>query len=152
MTPIHVSNISQPVPALAGLGGIQELHAADGRTVTGFRIGGKKPGPRAVVFASGTPARRVFQQLLLLPSLSHLHGELLLVYAQAPGARPTPAELLALSDLPIDEVLSLPLAKVENFRAEQQAVAEKSGYWNVLRLCARLGMIAGRGVPRARRN
>ena len=50
----------------------------------------------------------------------------------------------ALGDINVDEAILLTAADASALTAE---TAARQGYWTTLRLCARLGIIEGRGVP-----
>ena len=99
---------------------------------------GGRPGPRAAAFPSAALVHPLHLRLAGLSSLARMRGTPVLAdldaAARGPGALPAAAH-------GADGSVSL--------APSASPAAERLAYWTVLRLCARLGMIAGRGVPPA---
>jgi len=115
----------------------------------GFLIGGHSAGPNIVVAGSTRLTGQVYQRLLLLPTLSRLKGQLFLLdldRLDGPDGIETVRDLLP-EDAEIDGQLFLPFVGVDDMWGDVQHGAVKEAYWSVLRLCAALGMISGRGIP-----
>lgn len=109
----------------------------------GYRIGGSRPGPNAVLAACETLTEALFERFMALPTLPWMWGRLYLVSLD--GVDNTCSCTLASCDLdvPIDGLVMLPYATKGN---NGHADYVDSGYWTGLRLCRQLGMIEGRGV------
>lgn len=108
----------------------------------GYRFGGAFPGPKLLIAGDGPLIEQAFARLSNLPTFPWMRGQLWLIQLG-------PLEDGCLSrlsqsfwDTPFDEMILLPFAAEQ--KASKQAVDE--AYWSVLRLCADLGMISGRGV------
>lgn len=108
----------------------------------GFRIGGVRPGPTAVVAGYSPVAQEIYERLLDLPTLPWLRGSLVLITLDALDVALIDDEMIDLIG-PVDRTLHLPFPTRTNREA-----AVREGYWAVLKLCAQLGMISGRGVGR----
>lgn len=100
-------------------------------------IGGHFAGPVVAVCAFGAVAELLFSRLQSLPTLPWLRGRLHLIRVD---------ELGCVSQVPNsidpDEIIMIEAPDSQ----KDQAAAAESGYWDVLRLCASLGMIEGRGI------
>ncbi|MBV2361304.1 hypothetical protein KUH32_16185 [Thalassococcus sp. CAU 1522] len=119
-----------------------EILTADGGDIVGYRLGGARPGPSLMVAGYAPLALQVFDRLLALPTLPWLRGTLTLVSLGALNEGRTVCGLDHAPNQPVDEVLFLPFAA----DSALQDAASRTGYWMVLRLCAKLGMIDGRGI------
>ena len=130
---------------------IAELFLPDSRRRYGFRIGGANAGPNLVVACQTALAQRVYQRLMLIPTLNRMRGTLFLLIADRVEESRDPMLLDRLPGLkgPVDFMLTLPSLHVAGL--EDAAVAElvARNYWAVLRTCARMGMVQGRGIPDA---
>lgn len=127
---------------------IEELFLPDRGRRFGFRIGALQPGPNVVVTCEGQLARQVYLRLLLIPSLNRIRGTLYLLTVEPLGDLPAATTLRDLLQLgPVDGALNIP--GVDLSALDEAAVQQtiRRNYWAVLRLCAKLGMIAGRGIP-----
>ena len=102
-----------------------------------YRIGGVRAGPRFVVLGQNAVAEAVFDRLMALPHLGWVRGSLVLVRVDRLSADPA-------------------IAREELFQVGRPdrvhvlgggAVEIKTNYYRILDMLARLGMIAGRGVP-----
>lgn len=106
--------------------------AFSGATI-GYRLPGARPGPNVVVATATGLIEPLTDRLAALPTLPWMRGALEIV------------DLDAIADgawhpfRPIDATLSL----LSHSAGEASA---KDGYWTILRLCGRLGMIDSRGV------
>ena len=109
----------------------------------GHVCGGLRPGPVVVVSGFTALASPVYDRLLELSSLPFIRGTLLLVYTDRLGKTPRQFETIQA----VDELLFLPFVEVDSADATDLAEAREEAYWTILSLCARLGMIAGRGIP-----
>lgn len=125
-------------PACSGF--VEALNDPRDARPFGYRIGGARPGPTAVVAGYAPIARDIYDRLLGLPSLPWLRGSLVLITLDALDLAVIDEELIDLIG-PVDRTLHLPFPS----RAERE-VAVQEGYWAVLKLCSQLGMISGRGV------
>ena len=112
----------------------------------GFRIGGHSAGPNVVIAGGTKLTGAVYQRLLLLPTLSRLKGELFLLrldrFDSVSGL-----DLCLPKDLIVDGQMLLPFVGVDDLQSPLRENAVKQAFWSVLRLCAEMGMIAGRGLP-----
>jgi hypothetical protein len=141
-----VTEISKPkglADRQPGCGFVEVLNDARDARPFGFRIGGARPGPTAVVAGYSPVACEIYSLLLELPTLPWLRGALVLITLDALNDASIDKEL---SDLigPVDRTLHLPFPA----RGDQEA-ALREGYWAILKLCTQLGMISGRGVNRS---
>lgn len=116
----------------------------------GWVVGGFHDGPNVVITAEGRMAARLFRRLLRLPTINRLHGRLFLIEADDRQlSRGLPRTVR--NGRSIDEMLHLTRLDYDVAPAAQRINIEKSGYWTVLRLLKRLGMIQGRGVTSYRK-
>lgn len=106
----------------------------------GFRIGGTRPGPTVVVSGHSQIAGEIYERLLELPTLPWVRGSLVLITLDALDLSAIDEELIELIG-PVDRTLHLPFPT-----SDDRDGAVRRGYWSVLKFCARLGMISGRGV------
>ncbi len=116
------------------------------RTGTDFayRLVGASAGPQVAVAGVCPSAGRVFDRLLSIPSLPWMRGNLILIRLDALDN--LLGELSSLSPLgEIDQTIILPWT---DEGAADDALIRRS-YHMVLRACADLGMITGRGVVRS---
>lgn len=112
-------------------------HDTDATSSAVETIGGHFSGPVVAVCAFGAVAELVFSRLQNVPTLPWLRGSLHLIRVD---------ELGCVSQVPNsidpDEIIMLEAPSSQ----KDKAAAAESGYWDVLRLCASLGMIEGRGI------
>lgn len=116
-----------------------------GTATLGFRIGGFNAGPDVLVAGHTPIANLVYDRLLLLPTLAWMRGRLTLVFLHEFEREGLHSHFGKMFDPSPDELLFLPYDLIDAHHAK----AASEGYWTVLRLCARLGMVTGRGVPAA---
>lgn len=110
----------------------------------GCRLVGAKTGPQVAAAGACPSAEVVFNRLLSIPTLPWLRGNLILLRLDV--LDDIFAELSSLASLgEIDRTVMLPWVSSEE--DDDQAVLRRS-YQMVLRACADLGMISGRGVSR----
>ncbi|WP_415918839.1 hypothetical protein [Tateyamaria sp. SN6-1] len=113
--------------------------------VYGHRLRGAAPGPQLVVAGMCASAEIVFDRLLQIPTLPWMKGNLLLI--QLNKLDNLQFDLATLPPLGIiDRTLVLPWDSSD----ETDVIAARRNYHLVLRTCAELGMIQGRGVASAR--
>lgn len=131
--------------AQADCGYIAALTATAKGTVIGYRLVGASAGPQLVVAGICPSSEHVFDRLLSIPTLPWMRGSLVLIRTSALDN--------LLSDLPsvsvlgeIDRTMVLPFSDTE--KADETII--RRSYHQVLRACASLGMISGRGVPYCR--
>ncbi len=108
----------------------------------GYRIGGSRPGPNAVLASDAALIEALFDRFMALPTLPWLWGRLYLVSLDSIENGNLHELIGTLPDVPVDGLVMLPYSD----KAEGHANSIESGYWAGLRLCRQLGMIEGRGV------
>lgn len=115
----------------------------------GFRISGSTAGPNIVVACQDALARRVYQRILLIPSLNRIKGHLFLISSDRLGNLRELESLRGLLgvDGPIDHIMTLPAVKFDTLNDTAVTEAVRQNYFAVLRLCAQMGMVQGRGIP-----
>ncbi|WP_308917823.1 hypothetical protein [Jannaschia sp. LMIT008] len=112
---------------------VEVLTVAAPGLVAGYRFPGGRPGPTLLVALSDALLDPVSDRMAALPTLPWMRGVLDLVRLDAVGWGDwTPPG-------PTDATLSLPVH-------DATAAAVREGYWSILRMCTRMGMIDGRGV------
>jgi len=121
---------------------LEVLTNSDTARTIGYRLGARISGPNLVVAGHNPTADLVYDRLLRLQPLCRLRGTLTLIYMKEMESEVLTFQVAEhLMPLP-DEVVFLPIAA----DSSQIANAAHKGYWSVLRMCTRLGMISGRGV------
>jgi len=129
--------------------GSQELtHAISGATI-GYRISGGTAGPRALAVGRRQDAQDAFERLALLESLPRLRGELFVLFEDAVDDETSGIAEARLLDTRFDGKIFIAYQDVLPADSAAQRDQDRAAYWTVLRLCARLGMISGRGVPKS---
>ncbi len=118
------------------------LQPAPDAPAMGYVLTGRLPGPTLVVADHGDLGRAVVARLRRLPTLPWMRGRIVVVSLDRLGAGDQ-ARTLGGCIGSYDRIVHLPLAG----RGGQTEAAAEQGYWAVLRMAARLGMISGRGVP-----
>lgn len=128
---------------------ITELHLPQTQRRFGFCVGGLTAGPDVVVACQSALARQVYQRLLLIPSLNRLKGRLFLIFLDCLDDLQDPGSLRGLLgvDSPIDQLLTLPAGDIGFLDEPATRELVRRNYFAVLRLCARMGMVQGRGIP-----
>jgi hypothetical protein len=111
--------------------------------LVGYRIGGCRPGPNAVVAGDAILIDALFGRYMDLPTLPWLWGSLYLVVLDSAHSGYLPELTRCLDGVTIDGLVMLPYAPSDG--GHDRSV--DSGYWAGLRLCRQLGMIGGRGIP-----
>lgn len=112
-------------------------------TVFGYRLVGALPGPQLVVAGICPAAARVFDRLLSIPTLPWMRGNLVMV--QLDALEDLVGDISSMVELgPVDRTIVLP-GGTETGGGE---LLIRRNYHAVLRACADLGMIAGKGVSR----
>lgn len=110
--------------------------------VIGYRYGGSQPGPNVMVAGDARLMDAVFDRLSHLPTFPWMRGKLYLIELDGIECAGLGDAQRHLADVILDDLILLPNAPG---RADHDAAVD-AGYWAVLRLCSRLGMIDGRGV------
>ena len=108
----------------------------------GYCLGGGSPGPNVLAVGHSPLMDVVFERLSLLPTLPWMWGKLYLVTLDALDDGNITDARKAIPETPFDEIIMLPFS---TFEGSDEKTADQS-YWSVLKLCAGLGMIAGRGM------
>ena len=125
----------------ATAGFVDVLTTENNGRVFGYRLTGATAGPCIVVAGSCGSAMPVFERLLSIPTLPWMRGSLVLV--QLDRLDDIPADLGAITPLgPIDRTIMLPWG----YAKAPDDLSIRRNYHLVLRACAGMGMIAGRGV------
>ena len=124
----------------AGCGFVEVLTRTSDACVFGYRIGGARPGPTVVVAGYAPVAPDIYDRLLKLPTLPWMRGTLVLVTLDTLDAALIEEELVGQIG-PVERTIHLPYPDRRDSEPEI-----RRGYWTVLKACARLGMISGRGV------
>lgn len=137
--PLH--RLSHPKDP-AGNPFVEVLTSEDGVRVIGYRFIGGRPGPCIMIAGFSPVAHAVFDRLLTIPTLPWLRGTLYMMMPD--GLDQIDGQSVAgfVPDGQVDEVMFLP----DSGSREGFIDAVREGYWMTLRLCARLGMIDGRGI------
>ncbi len=125
---------------------VEVLTSAGSGAVIGYRLQGGRAGPSVLVAGHNPFAEGIYDRLMALPTLPWLRGSLCLIILETFDNEACPDSLLTDPSDKFDEVLFLPYSP----ETENGPEMIKEGYWMVLRLCAQLGMIDGRGVSSAR--
>lgn len=112
--------------------------------VFGYRLVGASAGPQLVVAGHCEASSDVFERLLDIPTLPWIRGNLVLI------------RLDALDDLVLDissiahiGVVDRTLILPDSGPDVERELMQRRNYHMILRTCAQLGMIAGRGVASA---
>lgn len=113
----------------------------------GYRLRGHRSGPQLVVAGLCPAAREVFGRILHIPTLPWMRGTLTLIMLDA--FDDLIADVNQFDPLgPIDRTTMLP--SMDNGSSNEGDL--KRHYHTVLRACAALGMISGRGIHHHNRN
>lgn len=112
-------------------------------TPFGYRLRGNAAGPQLVVAGFCPMAMPIFDRLLSIPTLPWMRGTLVLVRLDILDE--CLQDLMRLDPLgPVDRTIILPWSHTD----EPDTRTLLAQYHMVLRACADLGMISGRGVAR----
>lgn len=123
------------------VGQIDPLTITSTNLVIGHRLIGASAGPQLVVAGVCPSADEVFQRILSIPTLPWMRGNLVLLRLdRLEDAAEVLHEISYIG--PIDRTIFLPWPDTETL---SKPLVRRS-YHMVLRACAELGMIAGRGV------
>lgn len=120
------------------------IHEGTGELI-GYRIGGHTAGPDVLVVGYRAASAEAFHRLAQLPSLPFLLGRVTLIYQEALEDARSGFGYARISGRQIDGSLFISYDAAGMDGASLDRVRH-GAYWSVLRLCARLGMIEGRGV------
>ncbi|MGB3246211.1 MAG: hypothetical protein WBB25_16875 [Sulfitobacter sp.] len=121
---------------------VDVLTASISGEAIGYRFGGGRPGPNALVAGDARLMEALFVRLNNLPTLPWMWGCLYLVTLDEIECTGMADIKRCLPDVPFDEMILHPYAPgpdTHDFSVER-------AYWKTLRLCRNLGMIAGRGI------
>ncbi len=121
---------------------VEVLTAQDSGENIGYRFGGDRPGPNALVAGDATLMDALFDRLCNLPTLPWMWGKLYLVTLDGVECTGLPDIARCIPDMAFDALVMLPNEPAEHTRD----FSLDRAYWATLRLCRQLGMIEGRGV------
>lgn len=124
---------------------VEVLTSEDFGELIGYRIGGGRPGPSAVLAGDPDLIEALFERLMAVPTLPWMWGRLHLVSLEFIESGNLHELQTCLPEVKVDGLILLPNPKSD----ESHDVAVNDGYWAGLRLCSQLGMIEGRGVKPA---
>lgn len=143
------STHAAPVEGELSRSHIAELYLPQASRPYGFEVGGLAAGPNVLVGCHSALARQVYQRLLLIPSLNRIRGRLFLLALDRLGDFGALGSLDELPGVtgPIDRVMTLPSIELDALDDRAAAELVRRNYYAVLRLCARMGMVQGRGIP-----
>lgn len=110
------------------------------------RIGGFLSGPTVLVWGYSATMAPAYARLSNLPNASWFKGEVLLTSSGDLVETDDLAVLGVAPDMPIDGFFFHPFVVLDAHASEVKARAHDDAFWSILRYCAALGMIAGRGV------
>ena len=127
--------------------GLFPIHHRATDDVIGYSIVGALAGPRALSVGVKRFSGDAFHRLAQLESLMHLRGQLILVFEEALFDDSSGVSVEDLYDRPIDGSIYIAFGSDVMVGADTKKRVQYEAYWSILRLCANLGMIAGRGVP-----
>lgn len=142
------TNSAAPVEGDPQKSHISELYLPESSRRFGFRVGGLVNGPDVVVACQAALARQVYQRLLLIPSLNRLKGRLFLISLDRLDDLHDIGPLRGLLGVrgPIDRILTLPAVDLDTLDETAATELVRRNHYAVLRLCARMGMVLGRGM------
>lgn len=121
---------------------VEVLTTKDSGEAIGYRFGGDRPGPNALVAGDAPLMEALFERLHDLPTLPWMWGKLYLVTLDGVECTGLPDISRCIPDMTFDALILLPYAP----GADTHDFSVDRAYWDSLRLCRQLGMIEGRGV------
>lgn len=121
---------------------VEVLTAPISGMTIGYCFGGNKAGPNALIAGDAQLIDQIVDRLILLPTLPWMRGQLYLIKLDRIGYTSERDIRAHLDDVVVDELVMLPHLNP----LDDETTQVQSGYWTVLRLCSKLGMIDGRGV------
>ncbi|MGC1494184.1 MAG: hypothetical protein WA790_00135 [Sulfitobacter sp.] len=121
---------------------IEVLTAQQTGATIGYRFGGDRPGPNALVAGDARLMQSLFNRLHNLPTLPWMWGKLYLVTLDEMECTGLQDISRCIPDIAFDALVMLPYAP----GADTHDFSIDRAYWTSLRLCRQLGMIQGRGV------
>lgn len=125
----------------ASCGHVDVLTTSDSGDVLGYKLIGQAPGPQLTVIGACASADQAFDRLLSIPTLPWMRGNLVLIRADTLEHIVT--DLASIAQVgPVDRTMILPWSNHQ----PAEPLLIKRYYREVLRSCAHLGMISGRGI------
>lgn len=124
---------------------VEVLTSEDFGELIGYRIGGGRPGPSAVLAGDPDLIEALFERFMAIPTLPWMWGRLHLVSLEFIESGNLHELHTCLPEVKVDGLILLRIPKSD----ENHDVAVNDGYWEGLRLCSQLGMIEGRCVKPA---
>lgn len=121
---------------------VEVLTAPTSGVTIGYCFGGYKVGPNALISGDAVLIDQIVDRLILLLTLPWMRGQLYLMKLDRIDYTSERDIRAHLGGVVVDELVMLPHLNPLTDETEQV----QSGYWTVLRLCSKLGMIDGRGV------
>lgn len=127
--------------------GVSPIFHISGTDVMGYIFDGAERGPTLLAAGYRAALGPAFDRIARLPSLPWLRGRLILAFAD--GIDPAEGGLCVdtLFDEPIDEQVFFGFQANHPTSRRARERFEREAFRTILRLCTRLGMISGRGVP-----
>lgn len=122
-------------------GYVEVLTTQKSGEVFGYKLVGQASGPQVAVFGACVSAAHAFDRLLSIPTLPWMRGNLVLIRADALECIVSDLSSLVRVGT-VDRTLILPWTNLD----QADPVLVRRYYRDVLRTCARLGMISGRGI------
>lgn len=121
---------------------VEVLTAHTSGEAIGYRFGGDRPGPDALVAGDVALMEALFDRLHNLPTLPWMWGKLYLVALDGVECTGLPDIARCIPDMSFDALVMLPYTPGR----DTHDYSVDRAYWTSLRLCRKLGMIQGRGV------
>lgn len=134
----------RPIIANHDCGYLEVFCTPDTGTPFGYRLVGASPGPQLVVAGHCTASADIFDRLLNIPTLPWMRGNLVLIRLDALDNLVQDIGSIAHIGT-VDRTVILP----NDADAPLDERAQRRTYHAILRTCAQLGMISGRGVAPA---
>ncbi len=126
---------------------VEPLFHGSASDIAGYRILGAAVGPTALVTGDRATVSPVFHRIVQLPGLPRLRGRLVLAYLDSLAASGKLRNLGNLTPENVDRSIFITFHAPRATPPDVRARVQHDAYWSILRLCANLGMISGRGVP-----
>ncbi len=113
----------------------------------GYSIRGADVGPRALAIGRSVDATVSFDRIAALESIVRIKGHLILAFEEPIFDITSGLTVDHLYCERFDGSIYLASAGTDFGNEVKETSIHREAYWSVLRLCKRLGMISGRGVP-----
>ena len=137
-----MSVLHMPKQDLSECSFVEVLTTARDGGIFGHKLTGANTGPSLLVAGHRNLVTAILDRLVGLPTLPWMRGAITLIILEDLDFDAYSHSMRMGQTDKFDEILCLPYTT----DPESTADAALQGYRTILRLCARLGMIAGRGV------